>query len=164
MEQNLSAKKKAPSGEETEEKTDGRGKKENEAEEISLRPHHGLCLLNFRGKGYSDDFSRNMTAMQELLLRHPETRIRIAEGADDLCARCPNRRGHACSSEHPPLFDANVLRMTGHEAGEVMIWQEFSSATEPLSLYHLDEACPDCEWLSLCHEIARERIRGKEKG
>lgn len=104
---------------------------------IHLRPHHGVCLLNFRGEGYSDEFSRNMTAMKERLNANPEEKICITKGADDLCAKCPNRRGNACSSEHPPLFDENVLRMTGFSYGQVLTWSEFSHATEPISLYRL---------------------------
>lgn len=125
---------------------------------IHLRPHHGVCLLNFRGEGYSDEFSRNMTAMKERLTANPEEKICITKGADDLCAKCPNRRGNACSSEHPPLFDENVLRMTGFFYGQVLTWSEFSHATEPISLYRLEEACPGCEWLPLCRKIAGDRI------
>lgn len=129
---------------------------------IHLRPHHGVCLLNFRGKGYSDGFSQNMAAMQTRLEAAPETEICITKGADDLCAQCPNRRGNACTSEHPPLFDENVLRMTGLSYGQVLRWQHFSDATRPLSLHRLDECCPDCEWLALCKEIAAERMKKGE--
>ncbi len=124
---------------------------------IHLRPHHGICLLNFIGKGYSDDFSLNMSRMQKLLFENPETLITITKGADDLCARCPHRVGDACSSLHPPLFDENVLRLTTLSYGQAVTWQEFSSLTSPLSLFRLEETCPDCEWLSLCKEIAAER-------
>ena len=34
---------------------------------IRLRPHHGMCLAYFEGKGYSDDFTENMQHMLELL-------------------------------------------------------------------------------------------------
>lgn len=127
---------------------------------VHLRPHHGLCLLNFRGKGYSDDFSRNMAGMQEKLEKNPGTLVCITKGADDLCARCPNRRGSACTSEHPPLFDANVLRMTGFHYGQILPWKAFSGATRPLVRCRLEETCPDCEWLSLCQEIVKD-CRGK---
>ncbi len=125
--------------------------------QIHLRPHHGICLLNFIGKGYSDDFSLNMSRMQQLLMEDPETRITITKGADDLCQRCPNRRGSACTSLHPPLFDENVLRLTGLSYGQNVTWGAFSALTSPLSLFHLEETCPNCEWLSLCKEIAAGR-------
>ena len=110
---------------------------------IHLRPHHGVCLLNFRGKGYSDEFSRNMAAMQARLMAEPETEICITRGADDLCAKCPNRRGEGCTSTHPPLFDENVLCLTGFQYGQRLTWRAFTDATCPISLHRLDEACPD---------------------
>lgn len=139
-------------------KTEVEAGTEAKAEVICLRPHHGLCLLNFRGKGYSDEFSRNMGRMQEYLTGNPKTMVRITEGADDLCARCPNRRGSACTSEHPPLFDGNVLAKTGFGYGQELTWEKFSQATRPLSLYQLEETCPDCQWLSLCKKIAADYL------
>ncbi|HEZ7990826.1 MAG TPA: hypothetical protein RWO66_07705 [Ruminococcus sp.] len=35
--------------------------------EIFLRPHHGLCIGFFEGKGYSDEFTANMSAVIEKL-------------------------------------------------------------------------------------------------
>ena len=32
---------------------------------ICLRPHHGMCLAYFEGKGYSDGFTVNMQKMLE---------------------------------------------------------------------------------------------------
>lgn len=125
---------------------------------IHLRPHHGVCLLNYRGKGYSNDFSANMTRMRDLLMGHPDTRIRITRGPDDLCARCPNRRENECESPKPPIFDSNVLRQTGLFYDQILTWKEFSNRTCPLSLYHLEETCPNCEWLELCKRIAKEKI------
>lgn len=124
---------------------------------IHLRPHHGICLLNFIGKGYSDDFSLNMSRMQQRLMENPKLLITITKGADDLCTRCPHRVDKDCSSLHPPLFDENVLRLTGLSYGQSLTWEEFSSLTSPLSLYRLEKTCPGCEWFSLCKEIAAGR-------
>lgn len=124
---------------------------------LHLRPHHGLCLLNYRGHGYSDAFSVRMEEVLRTLAAHPQTQVEIAQGCDHLCAVCPHREGTACTSAHPDLFDQNVLTETGFAAGQVLPWEEFSAATRPLSLYHLEETCPDCSWLALCKEIAEER-------
>lgn len=126
--------------------------------EIHLRPHHGLCLLNFRGDGYSDEFSTNMAAMQKRLFENPQEMVTITKGADDLCSRCPNRRGSACRSEHPPLFDSNVLKAAGIRYGQTMTWQELSGRTDLLRREHLEEMCPDCEWLTLCRSIAFDTL------
>ena len=125
---------------------------------VHLRPHHGLCLLNFRGAGYSDGFSRNMASMQKRLFENPQITVCVTEGADELCQRCPNRRGNDCTSAHPVLFDQNVLQRTGIHYGEELTWKEFSAQTEPLSLHELDTTCPDCQWLSLCRKIAADAM------
>lgn len=123
---------------------------------VSLRPHHGLCLPNFRGNGYSDNFCANMAQMKQNLFKNPKTSVRITEGADDLCAHCPNRRGSVCVSGHPPVFDRHVLEHTGLAYGDTLAWEKFVSLTHPLIMEHLDTICEGCGWLDLCHKIARQ--------
>ena len=76
-----------------------------------LRPHHGMCLPKFVGKGYGDTFISNMQAVHDLLYSHPETEIILQKGCDDLCAHCPHRTGRRCDSKHPDLFDERVLNL-----------------------------------------------------
>lgn len=123
---------------------------------LYLRPHHGLCILNYRGHGYSDAFSVRMEETTQILREHPGTRIEIAHGCDSLCAVCPHREGTSCTSVHPDLFDQNVLAATGYTAGQVVPWSELSAATDILRREHLAEMCPDCGWLELCREIVLE--------
>lgn len=126
---------------------------------LHLRPHHGMCILNYRGHGYSDEFSMHMSATVRHLMEHPETEIVLEDHCDDLCAHCPHREGTACTSPHPALFDHNVLVSTGLTAAQHLTWNEFSARTNPYTLHHLDEMCPDCNWLDLCKRIAAERIQ-----
>lgn len=127
---------------------------------LTLRPHHGLCLLNYRGHGYSDAFSVRMEETLRILREHSETLIEIAAGCDHLCAVCPHREGASCTSMRPDLFDQNVLTATGFAAGQVLPWGELSAVTDRLRREHLEEMCPDCEWLDLCQEIVAE---GRER-
>lgn len=55
-----------------------------------LRPHHGLCLRFFQGKGYSDGFVANMGAIQSMLKSNPL--IRLAPEMDEICRCCPNNQ------------------------------------------------------------------------
>lgn len=45
---------------------------------IRLRPHHGMCLAYFEGKGYSDDFTENMQHMLELLEKGAEVEMTVS--------------------------------------------------------------------------------------
>ncbi len=128
-------------------------------EPIKIRPHHGLCILNFTGHGYSESFTVKMTALKQELSEHPDTLIRITKGCDTLCKACPHKITDACDSGNPSLFDENVLHETGFQYEEILPWSDFICKTSPLSLYHLDTVCKGCEWMELCKEIAKNRIR-----
>ena len=56
-----------------------------------IRAHHGLCLYYFKGKGYSEEFVRNMTKIKKELEKNPL--VLITDRADDVCTACPNRTG-----------------------------------------------------------------------
>lgn len=118
-----------------------------------LRPHHGMCLPKFVGKGYGDAFTRNMTAVHDFLYQNPGTEIIIKKGCDDLCAHCPHRIVDRCDSEHPDLFDERVLKMTGLNYGDHVTFAEFVQRTEPLRKDHLGEVCGECSWYEFCREI-----------
>ena len=56
-------------------------------EAYPIRPHHGLCLAFFRGKGYSEEFVENMTRMQKAL--EANAAVCLTEKTDGICAACP---------------------------------------------------------------------------
>lgn len=122
-----------------------------------LRPHHLLCLQNFRGRGYSDLFTGSMSAAAAGLRRNPRLPIYITEGADTLCRSCPNCRGSECNSCRPALFDANVRNAFGIRYGSIMSWEEVLEKTAPLIAGRIEELCPDCQWKKICIEIAADR-------
>ena len=63
----------------------------------NLRAHHGMCLYFFRGKGYSGEFVKNMSAMKAIL--EGNTEICLMDSADDICAACPNRLTEICGEK-----------------------------------------------------------------
>ena len=129
---------------------------------IRLRPHHGMCLLNFRGMGYSPEFTEKMTAVSELLRREPETAVSVSDGTDDLCSVCPHCVNGKCTSDNPAVFDRRVLKAAGVHAGDVVTWKDFSGKTEVLNRTALKEICAGCRWLQVCIEIAGPNAAGPE--
>lgn len=125
----------------------------NDSRVFHLRPHHGMCLPKFVGKGYGDAFTCNMKSVHDLLYEYPETEIIIQKGCDDLCAHCPHRIGDSCDSEHPDLFDERVLSMTGLNYREHVTFAKFVQRTEPLRKAHLWEVCGECFWYEFCRGI-----------
>jgi len=143
---------------------------------VRLRPHHLLCLQNFRGNGYSPAFIGKMTEISGLLgfssasskfsgisSEKPDSGVKkplsdlccilLTEGSDDLCEYCPNCTEGQCSSKKPALYDQLVLQASGYKYDQLLT-EGLETAGFPLMSPELLEACcPDCQWFSLCMEI-----------
>ena len=61
------------------------------AEKIKFRPHHFMCTLGFRGKGYSLGFVRNYKKIVQQLNDDEETQIEVVPFMDSTCSACPNK-------------------------------------------------------------------------
>ncbi|WP_284165582.1 DUF1284 domain-containing protein [Frigidibacter sp. SD6-1] len=95
---------------------------------IRYRPHHFLCSLGFQGKGYSEGFTANMTAIVMGRLRATggdATVIEVTGATDDICAPCPKRRGQLCTNQDKiktlDRAHAAALRLEPHET---LTWGE----------------------------------------
>ncbi|MGI6115915.1 DUF1284 domain-containing protein [Luoshenia tenuis] len=124
------------------------------AEHWPLRPHHGLCLLFFTGKGYDAAFTRNMARVHASLKGDPSQLVRLHCGADLLCAACPERVGERCTSSKPVVYDRRVLRACGLREGEVIPFLELLEAVKRhiLTAGKLETVCAGCQWLPICTE------------
>ena len=121
-------------------------------ESILLRPHHGLCIRFYRGKGYSDGFVVNMNKTITLLEKGAE--ITLINDGDALCGHCPNYDGKSClSGEKPHRYDNAVLSLTGLNPGDSIKWKDFQDILmeKVFEAGKFDEICGDCEWQNLCH-------------
>lgn len=117
-----------------------------------IRPHHGLCLCFFRGKGYSSEFVENMTRLKAALEENP--RIRLTGNADDICAECPNNLAGCCrTAEKVARYDREVLRRCGLSDGDVIPFRELEARVRQMILLsgQREEVCGDCQWNELCH-------------
>jgi len=131
---------------------------------IRYRPHHFLCSLGFEGKGYSLDFTANMTAIVMGHLRAQGgdgTEIMVTGAADDICAPCPKRRGTLCTDQaRIKALDRAHAAALHLEAHERLTWgeakQRIRAHVPPGSLKRL---CRGCQWepLGLC-EAALARL------
>ena len=124
---------------------------------LHLRPHHLLCIQNYRGHGYSSDFHQKMTAVIEALQGPSGAEITLTADADDLCGSCPHCRNGSCESDNPARFDALVLAHTKTAPQDTFTWKlspgtdmsPVPSVTKDL----LEKCCRGCSWFNLCLEI-----------
>lgn len=125
---------------------------------MRLRAHHFLCLLGFRGLGYSPAFVARLTAVSEHLSRSPETLVTAVAGADVVCAACPNRAadGNDCGNGPGPRTKDNaVLARLGASPEELHPWSEWQRrVAAALDAEALAAVCAGCQWFSLgyCRE------------
>ena len=130
---------------------------------MKLRAHHLLCLPNFIGEGYSDAFTVNMAARKRQLAA--EGGFTLAEGADDVCAACPNGRGWFCAFQDKVWrYDRAVCRILGivpnccYDASAL----EKRVREEIFEKHRLREICGDCEWYPLCARLTGEVKEGSD--
>ncbi len=121
---------------------------------IRLRGHHLLCLLGFRGMGYSDDFCANMLIIYEKLRTEPDTEIEIIEGPDDICqAYPPDKPGHCEGTVYE--LDEKILRQLGLAPGGKGSWRSIcdrvASRVAPTDVALLCTTCP-WERYGVCRE------------
>ena len=122
---------------------------------IRLRAHHGFCILNFIGNGYSDTFVNNMKNIIERLRQSEE--VILVKGCDDICACCPrNQNGH-CQSDQPDEFDLNTEKLL--PSTPLLTWDQLEIQLKPHNNHSLTSICKDCEWLSLCLKVNGSQLK-----
>ena len=121
---------------------------------VTFRPLHFLCSLGFQGKGYSDDFTANMSGIVVDRLRAPggdDTVIEVTGATDDICAPCPKRRDTLCTEQDKiAALDRRHARALGLFVGSNLTWgdakRRIVKRVPPGSLATL---CAGCQWLEL---------------
>ena len=115
-----------------------------------------LCLMGFRGKGYSGSFVAEMSDVHRRLQADPEQPVRLISSPDRLCAACPNLRGGGCTLQGPDheahmrAQDEDVLRRLGLAAGGVYPWRVVLDRVRArVRGSDLPAICTTCPWLSL---------------
>lgn len=121
---------------------------------VRFRPHHFLCSLGYQGKGYSDRFTANMSAIVLGRLRAPDggrTVIEVAPATDDICAPCPRRRGTHCTEQMQiAALDARHAARLGLAPGDRLTWAEAQRRIRKrVHPDDLDQLCRGCGWLPL---------------
>jgi hypothetical protein len=72
------------------------------SEEISVRPHILLCAVEQYAEGVMPPYENdNLPEMMQHIIRNPEVKIKLVEGADwMICAPCPGRESRSNSCIH----------------------------------------------------------------
>ena len=116
-----------------------------------IRPHHGMCLAYFQGKGYSEEFVKNMTEIKEQLSQN--LLVELTENTDQICKSCPNNQSGSCkTAEKVKKYDEAVLKTCNLQPGTQIHWKELEQLVEEriLTTGKRKEICGDCQWSEIC--------------
>ena len=122
-----------------------------------------LCLLGFRGSGYSEAFVARMSAIQAALQADPATRVQLVNAPDRICDACPNLAEAGCTlggpthEAHMRAHDGEVLRRLELEPGATLAWADvLARIGGRIRGADLDAICTTCPWLPL--GVCRESV------
>lgn len=139
---------------------------------LTFRPHHFLCTVAFRGRGYSPSFVQNFQQICDVLADHPDTPIRVVSGADAICGACPHLTGGGgCDSHHTTSrLDANHRMVLGIQTGDVLTFRAgVDRLKQRMTLDAFHRACALCSWkqLGVCEgaltALRREEVEAGDK-
>lgn len=133
----------------------------------ALRPHHGLCMANFVGRGYDEAFTQNMQAVLRALCKAPDQEIRLVQGRDVICGSCPHLRAGVCrTARKVEQLDRRTLELCGLNEGETLSWERFQELVREkiLDAGHFFTVCRECAWFDFCCGIAACRYGVKQQG
>ncbi len=121
---------------------------------FKLRPHHGLCITFFEGKGYHSDFIRHMSDMIHILnTQNPE--IELVLHTDRICSACPHNVNQICETDSKVLhYDKQVLLLCGLQPHQKLLWKDFQALTAEKILHQekLSSVCRNCQWSAICFQ------------
>jgi hypothetical protein len=129
---------------------------------IELRPHHGLCIQQYLGKGYNELFSEGVQNVIMRLQKNANQFIQLVCSPDEVCRTCPeNYKGQCCSGQSVVLYDKKCLELCELRFGQVITWREFRNLIydKIISKGLLKTVCIDCEWVFICEKQGSWKTR-----
>lgn len=129
---------------------------------LKMRPHHGVCLQFFEGKGYSGEFVENMTRIKHELENCKGTEIVFVEKNDAICCSCPENVRAACTvNGKASEYDKKCLKTLGFAIGSRVTWEKLNKLV--CSKIIADpgvrlKICGDCRWNAICQHACVEKL------
>jgi hypothetical protein len=131
---------------------------------VQLRGHHFLCILTYRGFGYTPAFVQNMTAIVTDIGRGRA--VRLTHGPDDICNGLTTDDRHVCNHDCSKAETIELDRLAVEEVGNLLD----IDLSDPVAIDHamvtrlrsafaersIRSACRRCPWSNFCDQIAAE--------
>ncbi len=126
---------------------------------LRIRPHHGACMQNYIGEGYSSEFCMAMQTLISDIKAGKVDSFILVDMPDLLCERCPNLSGKACVTEDKvKRIDCGYLQAVGISSGDTVTCGEYLAAIADVMQdeHRFKAICGDCEWFEICKAQRRK--------
>lgn len=118
--------------------------------QISLRPHHFLCLRGYKGLNYSKSQNLYWMNLHDFLNKNPKTDIQIITGKDDLCSQCPAQFANGksfCKDKVVEMLDEKISQILGLCAGKTYKYSDIlNNIKKYMTVQKHQELCSECAW------------------
>ena len=124
----------------------------------ALRPHHGMCIQFYEGKGYGEEFTDHMARVIYDMEKNPLREIVLTDGVDTVCENCPNNKEGMCvDNDKVARYDAGVLEACGMNNGDIIQYAIFIAFVKEKVIDSgiRKNICGDCEWNYICERKDR---------
>lgn len=135
---------------------------------VRLRGHHFLCILTYRGYGYTPAFVENMTEIVADIGRGRP--VRLTYGADDICGALKEEDRRACNHDCGKAETMELDRLAVEEVGGLLAMDIGGSLRIDRSMVarlrsafasrSIRSACRQCPWSEFCDGIAAQGFTG----
>lgn len=131
---------------------------------VRLRGHHFLCILTYRGYGYTPAFVANMTDIVADIGRGRP--VQLVVGPDAICGGLTADDRRACNHDCGNAETLELDRVAVQEVGD-LLGIDFESPIEvdqarvarlrsAFAARSIRHACSRCPWSDFCDQIAAE--------
>lgn len=117
---------------------------------LKIRPHHILCMKAYIGKGYSEEFNKNMKKIIENL-KNDSQEVEVVFGIDNICNKCPyNIDDLECKSEEKVnRIDSKICEYFKIEEGIYKYADLKEKVYLNINEDIFDDICKNCEWYKI---------------
>ncbi|MBP3820237.1 DUF1284 domain-containing protein [bacterium] len=117
--------------------------------QISLRPHHFLCLQGYKGLNYSNNQVHIWNDVVNKLKTNPDTDILIINKNDYLCSYCPAKFKNSdsnCSEKSVQNLDRKVSEILNITEGKKYKYSEILEKLKSITIQKHEQLCSTCYW------------------
>lgn len=116
---------------------------------LTLRAHHLLCIQGYRGYGYNQRFTENMTNIIDQLKKNTFIKIRIVAKTDEICLCCPNNISKKlCRHEFKvKSLDKKVVDLLEIDINKIYTYKFILNIIyEKINYKNFENICGTCQW------------------